>query len=180
MKNFHALQEEISYKLDEDASTFKTGPGVTMTGIHYSNKPLTHLSGSHFGTGIKGQEHKRLTDKYEGATPEIKKRSYFYSVKPHENVSSMHEQGLGQEVHKAHLNNILDFDTAKPEETTPIHADVDKMHQEHGVNRSNALERALLNHGYKGYHSRGIIVALGHDSLPVQHLGKRYDLKHAA
>lgn len=153
------------------------GPGTTMYGIHYSNKPREFLSGSYFGTGIKGQEMHRLTDKYEGATPEIKKRIYFYAISPHENISSMHEQGLGNEVHKAVLHNILDFEAASQDEVDSVNAEAKTLTNEKGINKSNALEISILDHGYHGYASRGMIVVLGQDTVPVKYLGNRAQLK---
>lgn len=149
----------------------------TVTGIHYSHKPdLTTLSGSMSGTGIKGAEQERLRQTKD---ERIKKRVYFYPHTGGESSLPRPEEGLGIHTYQAELKNM--FDARKhSKETNKIH-ETAKKYEAEGEHPSNAFERAVLDHGYKGYHTGNMSVALG-GNVPVKYTGTRigksfYDTK---
>ena len=151
-----------------------TSKGTTVEGIHYSHTAgLTHLSGSKFGSGIKGAEHRRLSE--PGVDPRIKSRTYFYNRDTHKAP----ESGLGPHVHTATLHRIYNPETASAEHR----AEVSQHRQKHidaGHHPSNAFESAVVDSGYHGYTSNGMTVTLNHDHVPVHYEGHKQDLHQAA
>lgn len=133
--------------------------------IHYSHKPnLTHLSGNMSGSGIKGAEQERLGQTKDNR---IKKRVYFYPP-----VSGGHlprpEAGLGSHVYKAKLDNM--HDARKPSPEANKIAATAKEHEAKGEHPGNAFERAVVDHGYHGYHTDNMSVVLNKD-VAVKHHG---------
>ena len=131
------------------SSTGQRGSTVSQA-IHYGKQAgLSNLSGSIFGTGIKGAELERLNK--PGVDPRIKKRVYFYL--PVEGGIPASESGLGGNVYSADLKNMYDPDGSVKGE-------------------GNAFESAVLDAGYKGYMNRmqGTAVVLNSD-VPVRYLG---------
>lgn len=136
--------------------------------IHYSHKPnLTHLSGGMSGTGIKGAEQERLSQTKD---QRIKKRVYFYPP-----VGGGHlprpESGLGSHVYKAKLDNMHDARKQSPE-ATKIAATA-REHVAKGEHPGNAYERAVVDHGYHGYHTDNMSVVLNKD-VPVKYHGQSH------
>lgn len=147
--------------------------GSTVHGIHYSHTAnLDSLSGSRSGTGIKGAESKRLG---ETKDERIKKRVYFYNKSDHETLPSTHETGLGAHAHSAKLHKIYDPANASKEHKAEVSATRDK-HVYDGEERGNALEKAVVDHGYHGYTDGRMTVVLNHDHVPVKYEGHRSDL----
>jgi len=117
--------------------------GQEITGYHWSKEPvLLETEPSKYGTGIRGQEAKRLG--YKGAT---KDRTYFY-LDP-----SMKEPGLGPYQHKAVLKNSYDI-SADPDNLVKVsdnfnrdqYGNLDKL------TKANQFERIIKEAGYNGYH----------------------------
>jgi hypothetical protein len=153
--------------------------GVTVHGIHYSNKPgLDHLDGRFSGTGIKGAEGKRLQWTKD---ERIKKRVYFYNHKPEEHgpLPPVHEGGLGQHVHSATLHGIYDPATAHPDERAAI-SKTAGQHKYNGEEEHNDFERAVLDHGYHGYTNGSMTVILNSHHVPVKYLGHKQDVLNKA
>ena len=130
-------------------------PGIGIQGaIHYGRQEgLSFLSGSSFGTGIRGAEQKRLGE--PGTDPRIKQRVYFYL--PVQGGIPAPEQGLSGNVYSADLTGLYDPDGSIK-------------------GSGNALETAILDAGYRGYINReqGTAVVLG-ESVPVNFLGSAHN-----
>lgn len=132
------------------------GGRVSLTGIHFSRQPRTALSGSYYGTGLKGAEGRRL----QGASDRrLLSRVYAYvnegkGVKP--------EAGVGSYPHTVELSNLYDFA-----------ADPLKLIRKHQGDL-NAVESAILDEGFDGYYVRdvfgnqGAAVVLGGASIGVE------------
>jgi len=132
--------------------------------VHYSNKPnLTHLSGGMSGSGIKGAEQERLSQTKDSR---IKKRVYFYP--PVAGGLPRPEQGLGTHTYKAKLHNM--HDATKPSPEGNKIAATAKEHEAKGEHPGNAFEKAVVDHGYHGYHTANMSVVLNHD-VPVSYHG---------
>lgn len=139
------------------------GDGSTFTGIHYGKAAgLRFLSGTSFGTGIKGAEQARLAE--PGVDPRIKKRVYFYLTNNNADMPRP-EIGLGSHVYRATLGNLYDPSKASPEAAKRVKA----LMQGAGP---NAFESAVLDAGYRGYVNReqGTAVVLNAD-VPVAYEG---------
>lgn len=133
----------------------------SYVGIHYSNGERTHLSGSKYGTGIKGAEGERL--KYT-KDPRIKSRVYFYI--PHSDLNGRYlppEHGLGTFKHEQQFDNILG---PGPE--------MRRIYTESNANDDfNYFESAVIDAGYDGYAnpSMGMMVLLNQNNVPVKFKG---------
>lgn len=108
--------------------------GIEAIGVHFSKEPRKVLEGTHYGTGIKGAEAKRLA---ESDDPRIKTRLAFYvdegnGVKP--------EMGLGRATHTARLGNLYD-----------ARSNALKLPSKN----YNEFESAVIDAGYDGYYMRG-------------------------
>ena len=134
-------------------------------GIHYSNTShLEELHGSRYGTGIKGAESKRLEF---SSDPRIKKRVYFYP-KPSTRLPQA-ESGLGSHVYNAELSNI--HDATKPSEAAKrIDAITKHRVEQHGEDRGNAYESAVLDAGFDGYKTGNMVVVMN-KNVPVKYMG---------
>ena len=134
----------------------------TFSGIHYGKAKTERLSGSMFGSGIRGEEAKRLS---ESNDPRIKRRVYFYI--PNDAGSVMRpEAGLGQHVYTQTFDNIL----PSGDEMSRLYRSVDKDF--------NAFESAVVDAGYDGYAvpSQGMMVILNHN-VPVKYEGLAHELR---
>lgn len=123
--------------------------------IHYGRGAgLSVLSGTSFGSGIKGAEQARLSG--AGVDPRIKRRVYFYL--PVAGGIPQPEIGLGTNVYTANLSNLYD-PQIKPMVGLP--------------STPNEMESAILDAGYRGYINRaqGTAVVLNSD-VPVKAVGK--------
>ena len=123
--------------------------------IHYGRSAgLSVLSGTSFGSGIKGAEQQRLAQ--PGVDPRIKRRVYFYL--PMEGGIPQAEIGLGANVYTANLSNLYD-PSIKPMAGLP--------------STPNEMESAILDAGYRGYINReqGTAVVLNSD-VPVKAIGR--------
>lgn len=139
-----------------------TRSGV-VTGIHYGKAAgLSQLSGTSFGTGIKGAEQARLGQ--AGVDPRIKKRVYFYLTNNNADMPRP-EIGLGQHVYRASLGNLFDMSTASK-------ADKDRVMSLRKTPDANSFESAVLDAGFRGYVNReqGTAVVLNAD-VPVTYEG---------
>lgn len=148
--------------LPEWVSNEGAADALTVRGVHFSKQRREVLSGKHAGTGLPGAESKRL--KY-ATDPRLKSRVYFYvdegqGVRP--------EQGLGQQVHEATLENMYDA-TANPL----------------GLDRKdlNDFESAVLDAGYSGYYVRGAFnkqggaVVLGDSAVEIKPDSRRVPIE---
>jgi len=131
------------------------GDAVKVEGaIHYGRSAgLSVLSGTSFGSGIKGAEQARLSG--AGVDPRIKRRVYFYL--PVAGGIPQPEIGLGANVYTANLSNLYDPSVgARKFPATP-----------------NEFESAVLDAGFRGYINRaqGTAVVLNSD-VPVKAVGK--------
>lgn len=130
------------------------GDGVSIEqAVHFGRQAgLSVLSGTSFGSGIKGAEQARLSA--PDVDPRIKRRVYFYL--PTEGGIPQPEIGLGANVYTANLSNLYDPSA--------------------GVRRfpsdPNAFESAVLDAGFRGYINReqGTAVVLNSD-VPVKSQG---------
>jgi hypothetical protein len=139
----------------------KEGAG-TFSGIHYGKAKTERLSGGMFGSGIRGEESKRLA---QSRDPRIKRRVYFYI--PNDAGSVMRpEAGLGQHVYTQTFDNIL----PSGDEMTHLYRSVDKDF--------NAFESAVVDAGYDGYAvpAQGMMVVLNHN-VPVKYEGLAHELR---
>ena len=139
------------------------GAGQTVTGIHYGRVAgLSRLSGTSFGTGIKGAEQARLNE--PGVDPRIKKRVYFYLTTSNTDMPRP-EIGLGSHVYRASLGNMFDMSTATA-------ADKARVQSLRKTGDANGFESAILDAGYRGYVNREMqtIVVLNAD-VPVAYEG---------
>ena len=135
-----------------------------VTGVHYGNKLVDTLSGSMYGTGIKGEERKRLDQSFDNR---IKKRVYFYIQRPEGGMPPI-ESGLGAFVYTQKFGNVL----LPGEKMSDMFAKMDRDF--------NRFESHVVDSGYDGYAipSRGVMVILNHD-VPVNYLGTRDKVKFA-
>jgi hypothetical protein len=134
----------------------------TFSGIHYGKAKTERLSGAMFGSGIRGEESKRLA---QSRDPRIKRRVYFYI--PNEVGFVMRpEAGLGQHVYTQTFDNIL----PSGDEMSRLYRSVDKDF--------NAFESAVIDSGYDGYAvpSQGMMVILNHN-VPVKYEGLANELR---
>lgn len=78
---------------------------VRVLGIHMSAVNQPSLNSRYYGTGLKGQELKRLTK--TGPLSDVYSRIYFYLDT---GKGIIPEEGVGREAHSIWLNNIYDLD----------------------------------------------------------------------
>lgn len=140
-------------------------PPEEFLAVHYSHLPnLSHLIGSMYGRGIKGEEEQRLV----GADARIRRRVYFYP-KHQTDAYPQPEGGLGGHVYSATLKNILD--SAKYNKAVAL---TQSNYIKAGHHSQNAYEMALLDHGYSGYRTHNLAVVLNSD-VPVKYEGTILD-----
>jgi hypothetical protein len=164
---------KFSLRSPEPAGGSSTGSGLVLgesqpgaksfTGTHYGKQRVDVLSGSFYGTGIKGAEAARLAQSRDFR---IKKRVYFY-VPFETGTMPRPEAGLGNFVYKQTLNNIL-----------PPGEIMSRFYNEAGQD-ANEFESAIVDAGYDGYAvpSMGMMVVLNHD-VPVEFLGTRDTIRN--
>lgn len=117
-------------------------------GVHWSKREgLSYLSGTAYGTGLKGAERERLARTDDAR---IKRRIYFY-IPRRDGTLPLREAGVGPFKYTASLGNLYDPQTGKI-----------------GGADANEFEGAVLDAGYDGYLARdmGIAVVLDSD-VPV-------------
>lgn len=131
------------------------GDAVKVEGaIHYGRSAgLSVLSGTSFGSGIKGAEQQRLAQ--PGVDPRIKRRVYFYL--PVAGGIPQAEIGLGANVYTANLSNLYDPSSGSLKLPTD----------------ANGFESGVLDAGFRGYINRaqGTAVVLNSD-VPVKAVGR--------
>ena len=141
-----------------------------VTGIHYSNEAgISELSADRYGTGIKGAERQRLNQ--PGVDPRIKRRIYFYLSESNEMLPAR-EPGLGRQVYRASLSNMLDPTSADKAAMDKVKA-IQQRRVDAGENQQNAFESAVVDAGFSGYINKklGMAVVLN-SNAKVDHLGK--------
>ena len=166
----------FSLRPDELAGRSGIGSGISIReqqpdaqsfdGVHYGKRRVETLIGSMYGTGIKGEEARRV---FASPDQRIKNRAYFYI--PRENGRMpMPEAGLGNEVHIQRLNNILG-------PGAKLQSLVDATRSPTGEVDANALESAIIDAGYDGYAAprMGMMVVLDAD-VPVIPRGNRQEV----
>jgi hypothetical protein len=139
-------------------------PGAkSFTGTHYGKSRVDVLSGSFYGSGIRGAEASRLA---QSRDPRIKRRVYFY-VPLETGAMPRPEAGLGNFVYQQTLNNIL-----------PPGEIMSRLYNE-AEQDANAFESAVVDAGYDGYAvpSMGMMVVLNHN-VPVEYLGTRDTIRN--
>jgi hypothetical protein len=139
----------------ENASTFE--------GIHYGKVKTDVLSGSKYGTGIKGAEAKRLANSDD---QRIKNRVYFYIAKEDTGKFPSPEAGLGTNVYTQTFDNILAPGT-----------EMSRLNKEANGD-ANTYESSIVDAGYDGYAipNMGMMVILNHD-VPVHPIGTQAEMK---
>ena len=126
---------------------------VSVTAVHYSGAQRNVLNSNAYGTGIKGEEAKRLA---EPQNADIRPRTHFYvdegnGIRP--------EAGVGSVGHQVQLNNLYD-----------IREDAQGFRR---LNRNDpsAMERAIMKAGFDGYYApalannQGVVVVIGNHSI---------------
>ena len=137
-------------------------PGaVKSTGVHYSQAERQTLDSTKYGTGIKGEEGRRVA---AAKDKRLQQRVYFYvstgtGVRP--------EPGVGGYTHTVDLNNLYDLDADPQYLYRPDLATNDE--------RMNAFESAVIDAGFDGYVAdfagQRAAVLLGAHQVPVQYEG---------
>ena len=128
----------------------------SVVGYHFSRQPRQHLNSAYYGTGLKGEEAKRLAGR---ENDDIRPRVYFYvdagnGVRP--------ESGVGGVSHHVQLDNLYD-------------ATADKLGIVGSHAGGNAMERAIIDAGFDGYIARpvgasqhvAVVIGKKHQSIPV-------------
>ena len=115
-----------------------TEGSVTAVGVHYSRQERLVLDGRFHGTGLRGEEARRLAETKDNR---LKSRIYFYvdsgkGIKP--------EAGVGSYPHQVKLNNVYDAN-----KTRELQNAVDKTLT--GNDWFSAFESAVIDAGYDGY-----------------------------
>lgn len=137
-------------------------PGsVEVVGIHYGNARVPMLSGSRYGTGIKGEERHRLAY----ADPRLRRRIYFYIGQEGWPLPPP-EEGLGPWVYRARLSNLYE---------SGVSPALEYERSQNPDVQANNFELAVIEAGYDGYVHRGagVAVVLNRD-VPVELLGHRF------
>ena len=137
-------------------------PGAaSFTGTHYGNAKTNKLSGSKYGTGIRGAERRRLEDSFD---ERIRKRVYFYIPKPNGEMP-LPEAGLGGYVYTQKFDNILPKGQLMSKLFSQARGD------------SNDFETAVIDAGFDGYAipDMGMMVILNHDT-PVKYRGTKGEI----
>ena len=149
----YSLKPMVLGKKQEDAQTFN--------GVHYGKQKTSDLNGAMYGSGIRGEEAKRVA---QSRDPRIKKRVYFYVPNERGNMNRP-ETGLGHHVYTQTFGNILG-----PGDT------MRRLNRE--TEDSNAFESAVVDAGYDGYAvpNMGMMVVLNHD-VPVKYEGLAHELR---
>ena len=155
---------DVRYSLREDTRSpalilgTKQPNASEYFGVHYGNTRTDKLSGSKYGTGIRGAERRRLDQSFDDR---IRKRVYFYVAKPDGSMPPP-ETGLGPYVYTQNMGNILGPGAEMQRINNQVNGE------------SNEFESAVIDAGYDGYAvpSMGMMVVLNHD-VPVKYEGTR-------
>ncbi|WP_273703280.1 LPD38 domain-containing protein [Candidatus Accumulibacter vicinus] len=120
---------------------------VSVTGVHFSKEPRSHLSGVYFdkGTGTKSQEAERVR---QATDVRIKSRIYAYV---NEGKGVFPEENVGRHAHKVAFDNLYDA-AADPLDLWVKYRD------------ANTRESAMLDRGFDGYYARG---AFGNQGVAI-------------
>ena len=110
---------------------------VDVTGTHYSREQRKHLTGGYFGTGLAGEEGKRLK---EAKDTRLHSRLYAYV---NEGQGVFPEAGVGAYAHTVKLDNLYD-----------IKADPLGIRQK--TRDANDRESLILDAGFDGYYAPGV------------------------
>lgn len=143
-------------------------PGsVEVVGIHYGRMKTPMLSGSMFGTGIRGAEQQRIKDTTD---KRLKRRVYFYVGKPGKGLPTP-EGGLGPFVYRANLGNLYESGVSPKLSYAGFTQGLDEEEV------ANNFESAVLDAGYDGYVRRSggtvdVAVVMNRD-VPAELLGNR-------
>lgn len=132
---------------------------VSVVGYHFSKAPRTSLSGAFYGSGLKGDEAKRLDGPDNS---DIRPRVFFYVDRGN---GVMPEFGVGPHPHHVKLDNIYD---ATADQLGLVRSAKGETPQE----RINSWERAIIKAGFDGYVSR--------DHVMPQHFAVLLGAKHSA
>jgi len=132
----------------------------SFNGVHYGKTKVDTLSGSKYGTGIRGAERRRLDDAFDDR---IKRRAYFYIPKE-DGSMPLPESGLGGYVYTQKFNNIL----GPGQEMSRLFSQA--------KGDSNDFESNVVDAGYDGYAipKMGMMVVLNHD-VPVSYEGTKFE-----
>lgn len=144
---------------------------VEVVGVHYGRERVPLLSGSRFGSGIKGEEKGRV---FSSRDQRIKRRIYFYIGERGKPLPPPKE-GLGPWVYRADLNNLYDQHSGVPVEFDRTSRDGWPLDRNEINNR---WESAILDAGYDGYvnRERGVAVVLNRD-VGAELLGRRDEIE---
>lgn len=145
---------------------------------HYSNVPsLTQTSPSMYGTGIAGEEAKRLAG-FQGA---VKDRTYFYTGEP---GSVRPEPGLGPHRYKAKSSQLYDISQdplllrilAAEANRTPYTSPYNKGLTDPGQAFTD-VERMVKEYGYEGLMNPQQRTAIMYGPMPVEPFAKGGEVK---
>ena len=111
---------------------------VSVIGVHFSQQPRDTLYSEYYGTGLRGFEQQRLSDK-ENA--DIRNRIYFYV----DNGAGVRaESGVGGSPHVIKLNNLYDT------KADPL-GFIKNTKGADAAERFNKWERSIKEAGFDGY-----------------------------
>jgi hypothetical protein len=171
-KELKGVEPKLSLRLAESLTGPSTrGNGIVLgeqqenaisfKAIHYGKFKVDELSGSKYGTGIRGAERRRLDDAFDDR---IKNRVYFYIAKD-DGTLPQQEAGLGGYVYTQQFDNILGPGSEMSKLFSSVNGD------------SNNFESAVIDAGYDGYAvpSMGMMVVLNHNT-PVNYEGTKGEL----
>lgn len=132
-------------------------PGsVTVAGWHFGKTKVPALSGTMYGSGIKGEEADRLA---QSRDRRIKSRVYFY-INRDDGTPPPKEGGLGPHKYEQSLANLYDPSTGDPR--IPLIRE--------GMNE---FESAILDAGYDGYIVPRFGMAVVMDAtVPAKYVGE--------
>lgn len=152
---------------------------VSLTGFHYSKAQRPGLAGRLYGTGMRGEEARRL-DRWS-ATQEQKHRVHYYID---EGSGITPESDVGSHLHATQLRNIYD------RRADPLQLAVKARQRmkpgEDANDLNNYIEQLIMEEGFDGYYlskaqgEQGVAVLLGskHTDVPVAYLGQRGRIKN--
>lgn len=132
-------------------------PGsVTVDGWHYGKSKVPALSGTMYGSGIKGAEADRLA---QSRDRRIKSRVYFY-INRDDGTPPPKEDGLGPHKYEQRLSNL--YDPASRDPRIPL-----------ARNGANEFESAILDAGFDGYIAPAFGMAVVLDAtVPAKYVGE--------
>lgn len=155
------------------------GSAVSVPGFHYSKAQRPSLAGRLYGTGMRGEEARRL-DRWS-ATQEQKHRVHYYVDEGH---GVAPESDVGTHLHTTQLRNVYDR-RADPLQLV-VKARQRMKPGEDASDLNNYIEQLIMEEGFDGYYlskaqgEQGVAVLLGskHTDVPVAYLGQRGRIKN--